>query len=216
MPKRYKHTSFWICAALAVAGVAGALPRILAPNVDLQAAGFRGLGIALIFGLVAFFLARRNLKADAACDAYEREQLETQRLLREKLQAEQEEKKQRQAAWNAAHGTITTRLAGVTFDNEDGSSRQRALQGALADECTGDVELELYDWKGQDAVRVLYDGVCVGNIPRDRVAEVAAVMDRITAGSLSVNRFTPEDEDDETSRRGGVIYRADLTIVYSR
>ena len=214
MPKRYKHTSFWIFAVLAVAGVAGALPRILAHNVDLQAAGFRGLGISLIFALVAFLLARRNLKADVAADAFEREQLETQRLLREKLHAEQEEKKQRQAAWDAAHGTITTRLAGVTFDNEDGSSRQRALQGALADEGAGSVALELYDHNGQDAIRVLYDGVCVGNIPRDRVAEVAAVMDRITAAHLDASRFTPEE--DEGRGLGSQIYRADLTIVYSR
>lgn len=214
MPKRYKHTSFWIFAVLAVAGVAGALPRILAHNVDLQAAGFRGLGISLIFALVAFLLARRNLKADVAADAFEREQLETQRLLREKLHAEQEEKKQRQAAWDAAHGMITTRLAGVTFDNEDGSSRQRALQGALADEGAGSVALELYDHNGQDAIRVLYDGVCVGNIPRDRVAEVAAVMDRITAAHLDASRFTPEE--DEGRGLGSQIYRADLTIVYSR
>lgn len=214
MPKRYSHTSFWIFAVLAVAGVAGALPRIFTPNADLQAAGFRGLGISLIFGMVAFLLARRNLKADAAADAFEREQMETQRLLREKLQAEQEEKKQRQAAWDAAHGTITTRLAGVTFDNEDGSSRQRALQGALADECTGDVELELYDWKGQDAVRVLYDGVCVGNIPQARVPEVAPIMDRITAAHLDASRFTPEE--DEGRGLGGRIYRADLTLVFDR
>lgn len=214
MPKRYKHTSFWICAALAVAGVAGALPRILAPNVDLQTAGFKGLGISLIFALAAVLLARRNLKADAAADAFEREQMETQRLLREKLQAEQEEKKQRQAAWDAAHGTITTRLAGVTFDNEDGSSRQRALQGALADEGAGSVVLELYDHNGQDAIRVLYEGVCVGNIPQARVPEVAPIMDRITAAHLDASRFTPEDV--EGRGLGGQIYRADLTIVYSR
>lgn len=214
MPKRYKHTSFWIFTLLAFAGAAGALSRILAPNVDLQAEGFRGLGTALLFGLVAFLLDRRNRKADAACDAWEREQVETQRLLREQLLAEQAERKARQAAWDAAHGTITTRLAGVTFDNEDGTSRQRALQGALADEGTGDVELELYEWKGQDAVRVLYDGVCVGNIPRDRVAEVAAVMDRITAAHLDASRFTPEE--DEGRGLGGQIYRADLTLVYSR
>lgn len=214
MPKRYSHTSFWIFALLAVAGAAGALSRILAPNVDLQAEGFRGLGTALLFGLVAFLLDRRNRKADAAADAFEREQLETQLLLREKLQAEQEEKKQRQAAWDAAHGTITTRLAGVTFDNEDGSSRQRALQGALADECTGSVSLELYDHNGQDAIRVLYEGVCVGNIPKARVPEVAPIMDRITAAHLDASRFTPEE--DESRGLNGQIYRADLTIVYSR
>ena len=99
MPKRYSHTSFWIFAVLAVAGVAGALPRILAPNVDLQAAGFRGLGIALIFGLVAFLLARRNLKADAACDAYEQEHMELERRMLEKLRAE-EASKSRQASWD--------------------------------------------------------------------------------------------------------------------
>lgn len=104
MPKRHSHTSFWIFALLAVAGVAGALPRILAPNVDLQAAGFRGLGIALIFGLVAFLLARRNLKADAACDAYEQEHMELERRMLEKLRAEENAKSQQQAPWDPDRG----------------------------------------------------------------------------------------------------------------
>lgn len=214
MPKRYKHTSFWIFALLAVAGAAGALSRILAPNVDLQAEGFRGLGTALLFGLVAFLLDRRNRKADAACDAWEREQIETQRLLREQLLADQAERKARQTAWDAAHGTITTRLAGVTFDNEDGSSRQLALQGALADEGAGSVALEQYDFNGRDAIRVLYEGVCVGNIPQARVPEVAAIMDRITAAHLDASRFEPEEDDGRGL--GGQIYRADLTLVFDR
>lgn len=216
MPKRYKHTSFWIFAALAVMGLAGALPRILAPNVDLQTAGFKGLGTALIFTLAAFLLARRNLKADAAADAFEREQLETQSLLREKLQAEQQEKKQRQAAWDAAHGTITTRVAGVTFDNDDGTSRQRILKAAMADECCGSIELENYTHNGADAILVSYEGEGIGNIPKNRVAEVLAVMDQITGASLNVERFVPDDEDGEARSLGGVIYRADLTIVYTK
>lgn len=100
MPKRYSHTSFWIFAILAVAGVAGALPRILAPNVDLQTAGFKGLGTALIFALVAFLLARRNLKADAACDAYEAQRMELERRMLEKLRAEENAKSQQQAPWD--------------------------------------------------------------------------------------------------------------------
>ena len=216
MKKPPSRNSFWICLSLAVIFLGIGLSRLFATNIYDQEGWWKFLLLSLPFGLAALLLKRRNDAAQKEFEAAVQRQIdaELQEKARQREEADAEAK--RKAAWEAAHGVITTRLAGVTFDNEDGSSRQRALQGALADECTGDVELELYDWKGQDAVRVLYDGVCVGNIPRDRVAEVAAVMDRITAGSLSVNRFTPEDEDDETSRRGGVIYRADLTIVYSR
>ena len=216
MTKRYKRTSFWICAFFAVMGTADSLLHIFGKNYDEMMAGFKGICLALAFAVAAFLLYRRNSKADAARAAWEAQQQEMQRSTWEKQQAEEQERRMQQAAWEAQHGQIFTKIAGVTFQNEDGSSRQRALQGAMADEGAGSVALELYDYNGKDAIRVEYEGVCVGNIPQARVAEVAGVLDRITAAHLDVSRFVPDDEDDEVRGLGGVIYRADLTLVFKK
>ena len=86
----------------------------------------------------------------------------------------------------------------------------------MADECCGSIELENYTHNGADAILVSYEGQGIGNIPKNRVAEVLAVMDQITGASLNVERFVPDDEDGEARSLGGVIYRADLTIVYTK
>lgn len=215
-PKRYSRVSFWFCLVFGLAGVMGAMQRLFTTNYYTQKAGWDALGISALFLIGALLLYLRNKKADAACDALEQQRIETERLLRAKLQAEQEEKRRRQKAWDADHGVITTRISGVTFDNDDGTSRQRILKAAMADECCGSIELENYEYKGSDAILVSYEGEGIGNIPKNRVAEVLAVMDRITGASLNVERFVPEDEEDEVRKAGGVIYRADLTIVYTK
>lgn len=215
-PRRYRRTSFVLFLILAVACFMSGVLKLTATNIYEQEGWWRPLLLALAFGLTAVLLQRRNRAADLAWERYEADRAETERSLREQLQAEQAERERRQAEWDAAHGVIVTKLAGVTFENEDGTSRQRALQSAMADEGTGRVTLELYEYKGADAIRVEYEGVCVGNIPRDRVPEVAAVLDRVSAAHLDVNRFVPEDEEDESRGLGGVIYRADLTVVYKK
>lgn len=215
-PKRYKKTSFVLCLLIGLLYLGFGLYRVTAPNIYEQDGWFLSLLISAVFLTAAILLHRRNRASERAWAEIERERVETDRLLREKLQAEQDERKARKAEWERTHGRIRTKLAGVTFDNEDGSSRQRALQSAMADDCSGSVALELYDYKGKNAIRVEYEGTVVGNIPQDRVAEVAAVLDRISAASLSVSRFVPEDEDDETRGIGGVIYRADLELVYTK
>ena len=141
-------------------------------------------------------------------------------MARQKAAETREAQKQREAEWNRTHGRIVTKIAGVTYDNEDGSSRQRILKAAMAEEACGSITLELYDHRGADAIAVLYDDKEIGNIPKSRVAEVKAVMDRITAAHLDVGRFRPEDDEDdedgEFSSLGGYIYRADLTIIYTK
>lgn len=215
-PKRYKRTSFVLFLILAVACLMSGVAKLLATNIYEQEGWWRPMVLALCFGVAAVLLYRRNRAADRAFEAAVQAQIDKEMQIREEQQAKQDERKARQAEWGRTHGRILTKLAGVTFDNEDGSSRQRALQSAMADEGSGSVALELYEHKGTDAIRVEYEGTCVGNIPRDRVPEVAAVMDRITAASLSVSRFVPEGEDDGTRGIGGVIYRADLELIYTK
>ena len=215
-PKRYKRFSFWLCVVLAAASLLTLCNKLTAVNIYEREGWLPCLLTTAVLITAAVLLFLRNRASDRAWEQYEADRVETERLLREKLQAEQDEKKARQQEFDRTHGRIFTRLACVTFDNDDGSSRQRVLKAALAEDCAGSVSLELYEYRGEDAILVEYEGRGVGNIPRDRVAEVAAVMDRITAGSLLVNRFVPCDEDEETTRAGGVIYRADLTLVYTK
>jgi hypothetical protein len=215
-PRQYSKVSFWACLIVGAFGTVDGFSRLFSPNIYQQQGWAGVLAVSAALFVAAYFLHRRNKAAAQALSEYENrrrteeaQRLEADRMLREQRRAEQE-------AWEATHGTITTKIAGVTFDNDDGTSRQRVLQSALADECCGTITLEHYDHKGSDAILVIYDGHGVGNIPKNRVAEVLAVMDRITAGSLSVERFVPDDEDDEVREAGGVIYRADLTLVYSK
>lgn len=215
-PKRYSHTSFWICLVFGFGTGMRAVSKFFSTNIFDQDGWPRLLLFSVGFFALAVFLYRRNKAGDKACDELEMQRIETQRMLHEKLQAEREDENRRQEVWEAEHGTLTTKLAGVTFDNDDGTSRQRVLKGAMADEGSGAVSLELVEKNGADAILVEYDGLGVGFIPRERVADVAKVLKRITAASLDVSRFVPEDEDGETRSLGGVIYRADLILVYKK
>ena len=126
----------------------------------------------------------------------------------------------RQAEWDRTHGRIVTAIAGVTFNNDDGSSRQAILKDIKARGGDAEVELEEFEYKGKPAVRVLIDGEQIGNIPRSRVQDVLAAMDAgLTSGRLDVETFRPEDEEDDEGdvrRRGELIYRADLTLIYNK
>ena len=217
-PKRYKRFPFWLCVILAVACLMSGASKLLATNIYEQAGWWQPLLLALCFGLAAVLLYRRNRASDRVWEQYEADRVETERLLREKLQAEQDEKKARQEEFDRTHGRIFTRLAGVTFDNDDGSSRQAILKDIKASG-GGDAELSLeeFEYKGKPAVRVLVDGEQIGNIPRGRVAEILAVLDRIEDARLEVETFRPEEEDDEgKTRRGELIYRADLYLTYTK
>ena len=140
--------------------------------------------------------------------------------VKSQYQLEREERERQRAEWESKHGRIVTALAGVTFDNEDGTSRQKLLRDYMARKTDATMNLEEFEYKGEPAVRVLIDGQCVGNIPRSHVAEVLDVMDRLENAHLDVEIFYPEDaeddEEDRARRRGEKIYRADLTLIYSK
>lgn len=225
--KKPSLTPFWICLVLGTLTLIGGIAGLI------EKAAFGDIVPSLIIGaalLVGAFLLKRKYERDLAARrrAAARRQAE-EKAARQKRQDEieaqrqravaaREAQKQREAEWSRTHGQIVTKIAGVTFDNDDGSSRQRILKAAMAEEACGSIALELYDHRGADAIAVLYDDQEIGNIPKSRVAEVKAVMDRITAAHLDVGRFRPEDDEDEGEPRGvgEYIYRADLTLVYTK
>lgn len=109
-------------------------------------------------------------------------------------------------------------VVGETFRNDDGSSRQELLRQAEAEGCCGETELERYDFRGKPAVRVLYDGGCIGNIGRKDLNRVLPLLDRVLDVQLFVDSFEPEDdhadrdEDPARSYTGSEIYYAKLRL----
>lgn len=77
------------------------------------------------------------------------------------------------------------KVVGVTFDNDDGSSRQEILKQMHFREPPYnkpfDLELRPYDYEGEQAVAVCAAGQMIGNISRDDLPEVLGNWKRTTA-----------------------------------
>lgn len=224
-PRVHKKTSFYICLVLGVMDVFASMQNLLLGNIDQYETWWYGLLSAAIFLGAAYLLHRRNKKeAEAYAEAVkkkvaqERRQQEEERREKEAREAaalkEREERLARQAEWEETHGRIYTNLAGVTFKNADGTSRQAALKDAYANGCAGTLEFEQYEYQGEPALLVCYEGVGIGNIPKARVPEVLSILDRLSSARLDVEVFVPELDDDDV--RPDKIYRADLTVIYTK
>lgn len=146
--------------------------------------------------------------------------LRSMRDMMQKQMEQQPEEEAKHPAKDDRHGWFFTNIVGVTFDNDDGTSRQKILRDYYVTGVEGsDLNLEEYEYKGRPAVRVLLDDQCVGNIPKNRVDELLLIMDRLEKASIDIEVFTPdEDEDDpgERKRRGPQVYRADLSLTYAK
>lgn len=67
------------------------------------------------------------------------------------------------------------KLAGVTFENEDGTSRQKILKSLKEHD---DLKVEKYKYNGEDAIKVLtLDNQCIGNIKAKDVPYVLELID---------------------------------------
>lgn len=98
-------------------------------------------------------------------------------------------------------------VAGVTYKNDDGSSRQQILE----DLCEGkksnlvSAQLEKYEYDGNPAVRVLTELGCVGNIRRQYVEDVLEALEAEGSDiSLQISYFFNEE--------GKKIYRGVVFI----
>lgn len=98
-------------------------------------------------------------------------------------------------------------VAGVTFRNEDGTSRQEILRdicGGLEDG-EADAWIEEYDYKGEQAIHVMTELGCVGNIRRTDIDDVSRyLISPPTSMTVSVETFISDDVRE--------IYRADVII----
>ena len=180
----------------------------------------------LIAAIVISVLVLQKENRDAKAAKQAKQKKEAERVAREKEKAEADqrqreearaEEERRRAEWDAKHGRLVIPVASVTFDNDDGTSRQKILKDLKVTGGDAYLNLEEYEYKGAPAIRVLVNDMCVGNVPKARVAEVAAVMDHLENGRIDIEKFQPEDEDEDGHRRGSsTIYRADLILVYSK
>ena len=120
------------------------------------------------------------------------------------------------------------KVVGVTFPARDGSSRQKSLrelwnEDVELDNSFHEVKLEGYEFEGEDALAVLLDGKEVGNIPADKVQDVAEIGQKADACevTLTLNGRDFEDAQDiiDTYKdrkqlvKDGVIHELDLDRV---
>lgn len=90
--------------------------------------------------------------------------------------------------------TKVFKVAGVTF-----KGRQKLLKQFKGDKKAGkvlNVQLEEYDYKGEPAIKVLVNGLDVGNLHVEDVAFVKANQERI----LGINDFTIGEHYDENEK----------------
>ena len=82
---------------------------------------------------------------------------------------------------------FNTYIAGVTFNNDDGSNRKQILATLQANE---ELMLEQYLYEGSKAVRILTQkGQMVGNIPKD-FAEM--IYNAIENNAVYITMYNPE------------------------
>lgn len=94
-------------------------------------------------------------------------------------------------------------VAGVTFRNDDGTSRQdilREICGGMEDG-SATAWLEWFQYKGEDAYRVMTAEGCVGNVRRCDIREVVTAVGASDV-ELQVEYFETDD--------GRELYRADI------
>ena len=190
---------FWIISAYCL--LAGIL------NIKSNSVGYIFVisAVFLVLGFLRFQKIQEE-KYKRECERQEEEERERQR--KEEHDRRMEAYRQQRKEYLSTHDEIVTRIAGVTFDNDDRSSRQKILKAIYDDPDSdlGRASLQKYEYNGEPAYHVLFEGRCVGNIPADTVEEVEAIESRIEDLTLEVSTF--ENEDDKT------IYRAELTIGY--
>ena len=118
------------------------------------------------------------------------------------------EKAEASAEWAKHNGTFSCKVVGVTFKNDDGSSRQAYLKEAYVNNSQGSVSLLPYEYEGKPAIKVLYEGLCVGNVPQSEVDTVSGFIPRLGSTFINVDTFRNDDNK--------LIYRADLLLTYKK
>jgi hypothetical protein len=124
---------------------------------------------------------------------------------------EQAEKEAARRRFEETHAKLVFSVAGVTFKNEDGKSRQAILKRKMKEDEDGVVIVSLgkYDYEGKPAVAVYIDDEQVGVVPNSDLPEVLSIMDKKVTG-LHANIEAFDNEDDKK------VYRCDIAAHYEK
>ena len=106
---------------------------------------------------------------------------------------------------------ISTRAAGVTFENSDGRSRQGILERAsaaagMANKCYVTAQLRHYLYKDEDAFAIETAYGCIGNIPADTVFRIVDAFNDIKTVLVYPKNFVNEN--------GRTVWFADVEVYY--
>lgn len=117
-----------------------------------------------------------------------------------------------------ASGSLTFRVAGVTFENDDGESRQEILRHLkFGDEPWAkdpddlDAEIEETVFEGEQAFAVLINGYQVGNVPKTHIKRVAAATANASTCYVSSVRIIGGGRDDNGKK---LAYGCEITLEY--
>lgn len=100
---------------------------------------------------------------------------------------------------------LKIKVAGVTYDNLDGTSRQEYIENLSEDEI---LELQSYDYKGSNAIYVLdSEGHILGNIPKNMIEKVQELID--TSGFYDI---TVAKKDFFTNEKNEEVYYLTICI----
>ena len=115
-------------------------------------------------------------------------------------------------------GSVTFRVAGTTFENEDGTSRQdilRHLKFGDAPWADGPEDLtatlEETEYEGEQAFAVFVNGYQVGNVPKASVRKVAVAQEHVATCYVSAVRILGGGRDQDGR---DLSYGCEITLEY--
>lgn len=118
----------------------------------------------------------------------------------------------------ADSGSVTFRVAGTTFDNDDGTSRQDILRHLKfgdapwaddPDDLTA--ELEETEFNGDPAIEVHVNGYLVGFVPKTHIRQVAAAQQHTATCYVSSVRILGGGTGDDGR---DLSYGCEITLEY--
>ena len=177
--------------------------------------GARDTFVYILIAIILALIARsEDQKRRREIEAFNRAEAEKeQHRLEEARRAEEEAKRAEEEARNPKPiiKSWCFKIAGVTFRNDDGTSRQDILKRMYAIQEAGvldEIDIQDYDYNGELAYGVYYNDEQFGNIKRQDIAEMDEAMnsDGITSCAIEIYHFRNED--------GKKIYCANLTLYW--
>lgn len=99
------------------------------------------------------------------------------------------------------------RIAGVTFNNDDGTSRQKILAKCLANGKTK-AKFIKYNFDGEKAIRVITEYGQIGNIPREEIQNILSKVELMEDIEMDIKTFR-----DDNSKK---TFFCDIAIKYAK